>query len=189
MNFCPKCRFMLYTKRELENQEEKTSIDTKYILKNYCRNCSWEGLYNNQDEKITVYKKNYTNEFLTEKSLISQYTINDPTLPRISNIKCVNDSCLTNLGNSTYLIKIKKDEHHLIAEVGYEKIIELDNVNIVIDLQPGEEIESLKENESFTGTIEEYQKPNREIIFMKYDPINLKYIYICSTCNTTWKND
>ena len=188
MNFCPKCRFMLYTKRELEDNTKKLSEENKYILKNYCRNCSWEGSYKKQDKKITVYKRNYTNEFLTEKSLISQHTVNDPTLPRISNIKCVNEKCLTNLGNSLYLIKnIKEEEQALVAS--FSKITELDDNNIIIDVQEGENIDTLTENENFTSTITEYQKPNREIIFMKYDPINLKYIYICSTCNTTWKND
>ena len=27
-----------------------------------------------------------------------------------------------------------------------------------------------------------------EIIYMRYDDTNLKYIYICSTCDTTWKS-
>lgn len=192
MNFCPKCRFMLYTKREQdksdEQSDEKSAIDAnKYILKNYCRNCSWEGPYNNQGERITVYKKNYTNEFLTEKSLISQYTINDPTLPRISNIRCVNDNCLTNLGKSLYLIVVDDDKRKEIDKLNYKKIIELDSSHIVIDLQEGEDVTGLKEDLDLD--IAQYQKPDTEIIFMKYDPINLKYIYICSTCNTTWKND
>lgn len=31
--------------------------------------------------------------------------------------------------------------------------------------------------------------PPAEIIFMRYDDANLKYIYICSVCDTTWKTD
>ena len=27
-----------------------------------------------------------------------------------------------------------------------------------------------------------------EIIYMRYDDANLKYIYICSTCDTSWKS-
>ena len=26
----------------------------------------------------------------------------------------------------------------------------------------------------------------REIIYIRYDEINLKYVYLCSTCDTTW---
>jgi len=28
-----------------------------------------------------------------------------------------------------------------------------------------------------------------EIIFMRYDDANLKYVYICSTCDVVWKTD
>jgi DNA-directed RNA polymerase subunit M/transcription elongation factor TFIIS len=28
---------------------------------------------------------------------------------------------------------------------------------------------------------------DREIIYIRYDDINMKYIYLCSTCNTVWK--
>ena len=27
----------------------------------------------------------------------------------------------------------------------------------------------------------------REIIYIRYDDVNMKYIYLCSTCNTVWK--
>ena len=30
---------------------------------------------------------------------------------------------------------------------------------------------------------------NREIIYVRYDDDNVKYIYICSTCDFTWKID
>jgi len=29
----------------------------------------------------------------------------------------------------------------------------------------------------------------REIIYIRYDDINMKYIYMCSTCDTVWKTD
>jgi len=29
----------------------------------------------------------------------------------------------------------------------------------------------------------------REIIYIRYDDINMKYIYLCSTCDTVWKSD
>jgi hypothetical protein len=34
---------------------------------------------------------------------------------------------------------------------------------------------------------EENTKP--EILYIRYDENNLKYIYMCSTCDTTWKTD
>jgi DNA-directed RNA polymerase subunit M/transcription elongation factor TFIIS len=29
----------------------------------------------------------------------------------------------------------------------------------------------------------------REIIYIRYDDINLKYVYLCSTCDTVWKTE
>ena len=29
----------------------------------------------------------------------------------------------------------------------------------------------------------------REIIYIRYDDINMKYIYMCSTCDCVWKTD
>jgi hypothetical protein len=66
--------------------------------------------------------------------IINQYTKMDPTLPRISNIKCPNESCITN-----------------------------------------------------STTSEKKEKP--EIIYMRYDDNNLKYVYICADCDIIWKTD
>jgi hypothetical protein len=30
-------------------------------------------------------------------------------------------------------------------------------------------------------------KAEREIIYIRYDDINIKYVYLCSVCDTTWK--
>jgi hypothetical protein len=29
----------------------------------------------------------------------------------------------------------------------------------------------------------------REVIYMRYDDINMKYIYICANCDSVWKTD
>jgi len=29
----------------------------------------------------------------------------------------------------------------------------------------------------------------REIIYIRYDDVDIKYIYLCSTCDTVWKTD
>jgi hypothetical protein len=31
--------------------------------------------------------------------------------------------------------------------------------------------------------------PEREIIYIRYDDMNMKYIYLCSHCDTVWKAD
>ena len=88
MNFCPSCDFMVYTK--------KLKDENKLI--NYCKNCEWSGEYQSSGGgSICVYSKNYSNDFLAQQAITSKYTVNDPTLPRISNIDCINENCLTNL--------------------------------------------------------------------------------------------
>jgi len=29
----------------------------------------------------------------------------------------------------------------------------------------------------------------REIIYIRYDDVNMKYVYMCSTCDTVWKTE
>tara|TARA_Y100000389_G_scaffold188065_3_gene210138 strand:+ start:4628 stop:4972 length:345 start_codon:yes stop_codon:yes gene_type:complete len=29
----------------------------------------------------------------------------------------------------------------------------------------------------------------REVLYIRYDDVNVKYIYMCTSCNTTWKTD
>jgi DNA-directed RNA polymerase subunit M/transcription elongation factor TFIIS len=42
-------------------------------------------------------------------------------------------------------------------------------------------------NSNCKTNTEEKMKP--EILYIRYDESNLKYIYMCSTCDTTWKTD
>ena len=34
--------------------------------------------------------------------------------------------------------------------------------------------------------VEEYNKINKEVLFVKYDPDNMKYLYMCVNCGTSW---
>lgn len=33
------------------------------------------------------------------------------------------------------------------------------------------------------------EKVEREVIYIRYDDTNMKYMYVCAICNTNWKND
>ena len=122
MHFCVKCDNMYYIRISAED-------DNKLIY--YCRNCGHE------DDILTKEYICVSNTQLkrTEQKyshIINKYTKLDPTLPRIYNIKCPNDSCQTNA------------------------------------------IEN---------------KEPAEVIYMRYDDDNMKYLYICVTCDMTWKTD
>ncbi len=126
MHFCVVCKNMYYISID-ENDSNK--------LVYYCRNCGH--IDNNSLKNILSNPKNI---FITQTNLkkqeeefnyiVNQYTKLDPTLPRVNNVLCPNDECLTNINPD-------------------------DNL--------------------------------REIIVMRYDDKNMKYVSLCSTCDTTWK--
>ena len=33
------------------------------------------------------------------------------------------------------------------------------------------------------------EENTREVIYLRYDDINMKYVYICAVCDTVWKTD
>jgi DNA-directed RNA polymerase subunit M/transcription elongation factor TFIIS len=124
MRFCVNCNNKLYTSLHSEHSDK---------LVYYCRNCQYT------DEEIGEEVVIVLNTQLKKGEqkfyhIINQYTKMDPTLPRINNIKCPNESCITNSNDS-----------------------------------------------------EKKEKP--EIIYMRYDDNNLKYVYICADCDTIWKTD
>ena len=47
MQFCPECKFMLYTKL----------LKPENTLINYCKNCNWSGEL--EDINTCIYKRNY----------------------------------------------------------------------------------------------------------------------------------
>lgn len=195
MNFCPECHFMVYTKI---NKETNTLI-------HYCKKCNWEGDYLGDESNPLVFKKQYSNDFLAEQLYTNKYAIHDPTLPRISNIPCINEKCLTNLvfrDHKTFHLKhIDIDGLNAyfqtlgIEDTQYTNTI-INEKEAIIEFTEGVKTftDSLNIETSIDGlgekvVISEYKKPTREIIFIKYDPLNMKYLYICSTCNTSWKNN
>ena len=95
----------------------------------YCRKCG------NQDKMITkenicVSKLSIKKEEQKYNHLINKYTKLDPTLPRVTNISCPNDECVT------------------------------------------------KKNPELN-----------EVITMRYDDDNMKYVYLCVNCDNIWKYD
>ena len=44
-------------------------------------------------------------------------------------------------------------------------------------------------NECFSNQTKEDGGVEREIIFIRYDDINMKYIYLCANCDFVWKTD
>jgi DNA-directed RNA polymerase subunit M/transcription elongation factor TFIIS len=121
MHFCTNCSNMYYIRIDADNPNK---------LVYYCRNCG------NEDSTLTVNNVSVSKMQLTRgeqkfSHIINKYTKLDPTLPRISKIKCPNAECETN----------------------HSEAVE------------------------------------REIIYIRYDDVNMKYVYLCTTCDYVWKTD
>ena len=214
MNFCPKCEFMLFTKI---NQETNT-------LQHHCKNCFWIGDYikeedsENTQNRITVYKKQYNNDFISNSISKNPYIIYDHTLPRINNIKCINENCISNIQNKN-AIKLILDYTNDIEEdiinnvrkpnikvtcskflksntIKHKKknIIPISKNTCIVNLISNSDKQSLLQIptptfDNYSFTIKEFIPVDNEIIFMKYNDKELKYMYICSHCKSSWTNE
>jgi DNA-directed RNA polymerase subunit M/transcription elongation factor TFIIS len=77
-------------------------------------------------------------------------------------------------------VQMKKSEqsfHHIINK--YTKLDPtLPRINTILCPNPECQTNGKGENES-----------KREIIYIRYDDTNMKYVYLCSTCDTVWKTN
>lgn len=132
MNFCPDCRRTLSLKIKVD---AKTS---NQYLEQFCKNCNYKIKLDSKKDKCIV--KNEYNlqklQILDKKQL--QNIVNDPTIPHINNMPCVNNDC-----------------------------------------------PSKQEAE----TLEDTDKNRNLVVYIKIDDNDMKYMYICAHCLTTWTNN
>jgi len=95
-------------------------------LKNYCKNCEFSFVEDCKDAAVEVVSNIVGNndDSKWQQFTSCKYLKNDPTLPRVSNIKCTNNLC--------------------------------------------------------TAT-------KNEVIYIKYDNVNMKYLYYCCHCDHFWR--
>jgi len=125
MNFCVLCNNMLYL---------TISADVENELNYFCRNCG----FTEQVQGIVSLSTTQNKCKHTARNIVNKYTKFDPTLPRVNNIDCVNETCITNKS--------------------HENEVQVD-------------------------------KAEKEIIFIRYDDSNMKYIYMCVHCDTVWGSE
>ena len=133
MKFCSECDNMYYIK--INGEDENSLIY-------YCRFCGHED--NEPAENgVVVLRTDYKKSEQQFSHMINRYIKHDNTLPRITNMKCPNESC-------------GKKESESAASA----------------------------SASASASAED-----SSIIYLRYDDDNMKYLYICENCNTTWKTD
>jgi DNA-directed RNA polymerase subunit M/transcription elongation factor TFIIS len=112
----------------------------------YCRFCGHED--NEPAESgVVVLRTEYKKTEQQFSHMVNRYIKHDPTLPRIANVKCPNESCTSNAATSNH-----GDKAH-----------------------QGDKAHS--------------DKTESRVIYLRYDDNNMKYLYICEDCDTTWKTD
>ncbi len=118
MKFCVQCNNKLY--HQLNDSDSNK-------LSYYCRYCGY------CDNTLTEEGVCVMNTVLKQNEqkfnhIVNEYTILDPTLPRLYNLRCPNGQCGS----------------------------QADTTN------------------------------NPEVLYIRYDNNNLKYLYLCTVCNTRW---
>lgn len=117
MKFCPVCDNMLYEQ-----------LSTEGMLLNVCKNCGSSVRIDTSATASCVMENNYADDSTLYKQFMNRHMHDDPTLPRVSNIACVNATC--------------------------------------------------------TKTADE----SNDVVYVKYDAINVKFLYQCGHCATFWKS-
>ena len=197
MKFCSECHNMYYLK--VSDVEDEISNTLIY----YCRNCGHEDS-NIDEESICVSDMQLKRSEQNFTHIVNDYTKYDPTLPRINSIKCPNQDCDSNTmnggGSGSYSGSAKKkslkkhlDSANKSAADAMASAADAEKILNEIEKQEEEiEKEEVKTKSSLADNqIMDYDstKANREVLYIRYDDVNMKYVYVCVHCNTTWKTD
>ena len=132
----------------------------------YCRNCG------NEDSTVTIDNLVVSHTCLRQtggKQIngVNKYTKLDPTLPRISTIQCPNSECPCNRNHNPTQYADRATITGTTAEA-----------NEASDASDASEANQV-----------DADAVPREVIYLRYDDIRLKYIYLCAVCNTIWNTE
>ena len=168
MHFCTKCSNMYYIRL---SEEDPNSIVY------YCRNCGHENK-NITLDSVTISRTNFKSSKQKYNSIINKYTKMDPTLPRINTIKCPNQACKSNQEHEqahaeTPRSRSREEGSKSKASVGVAAAAVLPSV-AGIDV-------SVEEQGGGAG-----EHSGREIIYLRYDDVNMNFVYLCPVCDSVW---
>ena len=172
MQFCSECHNMYY----LKIKDEDGNIGNTLIY--YCRNCGHEDTTLSttnicvSDIQLRTSEKKYTH-------IVNEYTKFDPTLPRINTIKCPNQECSSNTAMNGGAAKKTAE-----AKAAASKAAEASTKAAAASTKKKSEA-SLAEPAAELAP----EQTNREVIYIRYDDTNMKYVYLCVHCDTTWRTD
>lgn len=111
MKFCKECENYLIL------QAKNTDSKGRQILSYYCNNCGYEEKYDeNKTKDNCIFESNYDTTILNKNEINTEYLVYDPTLPRINNITCINNECITNKVNIDESKKVSNEVVYFIID-------------------------------------------------------------------------
>jgi len=102
----------------------------------------------------------------------------DPTLPRINTIKCPNQACKSN-----------QDQEHKHEETPRSRPREEGGKSkasigaAAAEILPGVASVDVSVEEQGGGA---GAATDREIIYLRYDDVNMNFVYLCPVCDSVW---
>ena len=178
MHFCTNCHNMYYLKISDNEGEENALIY-------YCRNCG------NEDKSIIADNVCVSETQLRRSEqkftfMVNEYTKYDPTLPRINMIKCPNQECSSNMAAGGAGKVISKKMTAAQMEKIQKKLATMNAQAAAVQEEGQAAAAAIEQVQADVSTKDSNQ---REVIYIRYDDINMKYIYLCVHCDTIWKTD
>jgi DNA-directed RNA polymerase subunit M/transcription elongation factor TFIIS len=143
----------------------------------YCRNCGHENK-NITLDSVTISRTNFKSSKQKYNSIINKYTKMDPTLPRINTIKCPNQACKSNEEHEhaeTPRSRSREEGSKSKASIGAAAsavVPSVASVNVPDEEQGGG-----------AGAGDHTE---REIIYLRYDDVNMNFVYLCPVCDSVW---
>ena len=102
----------------------------------------------------------------------------DPTLPRINTIKCPNQACKSNEEHEHEHEKTPRSRPR--AEGGKSKASISAEAAAVVPSVAGVDVSVEEQGDGAGGNTE------REIIYLRYDDVNMNFVYLCPVCDSVW---
>lgn len=158
-DFCKICRYYLYLEEVSVVDDEKGDQESKKKeLRRVCRNCGYQ-----EQMKggliLEIDLKEKTSEGY--KILMNEFTKDDPTLPHVHNLRCPSRACPSNKG----------------------RVYPIDN-----PAADAAQAAAAAPQAPQAAAIEDKGEVESDVIYLKYDAINMKYLYICNMCDTKWRS-
>ena len=174
MHFCIQCSNMYYIRL---SEEDPNSIVY------YCRNCGHENK-NITLDSVTISRTNFKSSKQKYNSIINKYTKMDPTLPRINTIKCPNQACKSNEGHEH--ISAETPRSRARSEGSKSKASIGAAAAAVVPSVAGVGVDVGVDVDEQGGGAGAGDHTEREIIYLRYDDVNMNFVYLCPVCDSVW---